>query len=98
MPAIEPAFSVNVASGDTDPRRHALTLLALALAVMAGGCASQSVQNDVPLFVGGDAPIAATGRPWAQPSADPAASDWRRQTYVYRGGRDPSTGLAYIQM
>lgn len=29
---------------------------------------------------------------------DASGDDWTKRTYVYRGGRDPRTGLAYNQM
>ena len=42
----------------------------------------------------GDSGFSGTG-----PSNEAAiADDWAKRTYVYRGGRDPKTGLAYKQM
>ncbi len=80
-------------------------LIALAVAFSAGGCADQVAQYQPSLFLDSGAPQladtatadnAAAGTPSA--SGDTTASDWTQRTYVYRGGRDPKTGLARTQL
>ncbi len=83
-------------------------LIGLALSLAAGGCADQVAQYQPPLFINSGAPVATVAANAATAdgadanaaavSEDTAASDWTKRTYVYRGGRDPKTGLARSQL
>jgi hypothetical protein len=87
-------------------------LIGIALSLSAGGCADQVAQYQPPLFVNSGAPVApvvsdvvtgsatvdVTAAGAADVSEDAAAQDWTKRTYVYRGGRDPKTGLARTQL
>jgi hypothetical protein len=70
------------------------SVLAVGLALLLGGCASQAAP----------APQAAWRLDGAQDGVHdeveaPEAGDWTaHRTYEYRGGRDPRTGRAQIQM
>ena len=83
-------------------RRNASSaLIGLALSLSAGGCADQVAQYQPSLFLDSGAPVladAATADGTAGTNEDTAASDWTKRTYVYRGGRDPKTGLARTRL
>jgi hypothetical protein len=108
MPGIE--FAVRVAALErTHPRcrKAGAVLIALAASLSMGGCADKVAQYEAPLFMDSGAPSAADQAGTDQSSSSPghayasedtAASDWSQRTYVYRGGRDPKTGLARTQL
>lgn len=78
-------------------------LIALAASVGTGGCANQAAQYAPTSFVESGAPVAADQAVTDQSishetSRGSAASDWAERTYVYRGGRDPKTGRARMQL
>jgi hypothetical protein len=79
-------------------------LIGLAVALSAGGCADQVAQYQPPLFMDRGAPVVAgtaTADEMTTSTAgtgEDAGSDWTKRTYVYRGGRDPKTGLARTQL
>ena len=87
-------------------RRNASSaLIGLALSLSAGGCADQVAQYQPSLFLDSGAPVLAdaatadgTAASTAGANEDTAASDWTKRTYVYRGGRDPKTGLARTRL
>jgi hypothetical protein len=70
----------------------------------ASGCAREVAQYQPTLFMDGGASVVAeatkpddtaASTTGASPSA---VMDWTHRTYVYRGGRDPKTGLARTQL
>src|SRR5262245_93734 len=80
-------------------------LIVLAVALSAGGCADQVAQVRPSLFLDSGAPqlgdaatVDVTAADAAGVSEDATAQDWTKRTYVYRGGRDPKTGLARTQL
>lgn len=106
MPATD-ALLLAGAFGCVTPRRRngRAACIALVISLSLGGCANQVAQHEAPLFVDSGAPVAAGSAVADQSSSGdagaggtPAASSWAEQTYVYRGGRDPRTGLARTQL
>ena len=80
-------------------RRNASgALVGLALSLLAGGCADQVAQYQPSLFLDSGAPVLADAATADGTNEDTAASDWTKRTYVYRGGRDPKTGLARTRL
>lgn len=86
-------------------------LIACSLAPCVGGCASQPQETasaqwyfDGAHYVeeteGGPVSSSAVSSDDSAPFAgqSPVKENWSERTYVYRGGRDPKTGLAYKQM
>lgn len=106
MPGVELALHA-AALEHVRPRRRkaSAALIALTASLSMGGCADRVAQYEPPLFVDSGAPAAvsaAAGQPFSggtdDASGNAASSDWSEQTYVYRGGRDPKTGLARTQL
>jgi hypothetical protein len=94
-------------------RRNALLMTGAAvmgLALLSAGCASQTAQYATPYLTHGDAlmpdvsqgttpsAVAVPADPESAWSAETNADDWMNRTYVYRGGRDPKTGLAHTPL
>lgn len=64
-------------------------LIACVVSLLMGGCANQAAQTPSPIWQFNATSIEGN-------LAEPQAS--AEPIYVYRGGRDPRTGLARIQM
>ena len=88
-------------------RRAGRLLVVCALSFLATACANQVAQRELPVWQLDGTP-AAPSRSYATAPAysaeayrsnDVAQSRWTPEpTYEYRGGRDPHTGLAKLQM
>lgn len=106
MPGVQFALSAAVLNRVILRRRNGKGAIgALAVSLSLGACADQVAQYEPPLFVDSGAPvavgIASADQPFssnASVNEDSAASGWSERTYVYRGGRDPKTGLARTQL
>ena len=86
-------------------------LITCALSLLVSACANQTEQTTAtPWHFNGTQYAQSTSSSAYSPDGGPASGgansasndavgdDWSKRTYVYRGGRDPKTGLAYNQM
>lgn len=83
-------------------KRPALIGAAIGIAFAATGCAPETAQYAPPLLFDGDPAAVAETIPAPSDSVSVTsvdnAADWLNRTYIYRGGRDPKTGLARTQL
>jgi hypothetical protein len=84
-------------------RRTILLLIACSASLLAGACAHNT--GDVPelqwqFSTAGELPSDALNAAAESPPGSSCGRDtgWSDRCYVYRGGRDPRTGLAYTQL
>jgi hypothetical protein len=78
---------------------HSVRLGALILVSTLTGCATLHGESGQSVAgLGGGSKALSLSDPAAHNIEHSAASQWATHEYSYRGGRDPKTGLAKIQM